>query len=66
MNGTWKRVTAWEDIIAGLRQRTIATEIQPMLCGTAFKTGVTAHAGRGARPAAAPTDIPTCRWYRSR
>ncbi|MCK9517279.1 MAG: elongation factor G [Ottowia sp.] len=25
------------DIIAGLRQRTIATEIQPMLCGTAFK-----------------------------
>lgn len=26
-----------QDIIAGLRQRTIATEIQPMLCGTAFK-----------------------------
>ena len=26
-----------EDIIAGLRQRTIACEIQPMLCGTAFK-----------------------------
>ncbi|MEZ7829768.1 MAG: elongation factor G [Brachymonas denitrificans] len=26
-----------EDIITGLRQRTIATEIQPMLCGTAFK-----------------------------
>lgn len=26
-----------EDIIAGLRQRTIATEIQPMLCGSAFK-----------------------------
>jgi len=26
-----------EEIIAGLRQRTIATEIQPMLCGTAFK-----------------------------
>src|SRR5699024_1522261 len=25
------------DIIAGLRERTIATEIQPMLCGTAFK-----------------------------
>ena len=25
------------DILAGLRQRTIATEIQPMLCGTAFK-----------------------------
>ena len=25
------------DIIAGLRQRTIATEIQPMLCGSAFK-----------------------------
>ena len=27
-----------EDIIAGLRQRTIACEIQPMLCGSAFKT----------------------------
>ncbi len=26
-----------EDIIAGLRHRTIACEIQPMLCGTAFK-----------------------------
>ena len=26
-----------EDLKAGLRQRTIATEIQPMLCGTAFK-----------------------------
>ncbi len=26
-----------EEIMAGLRQRTIATEIQPMLCGTAFK-----------------------------
>ena len=25
------------EILAGLRQRTIATEIQPMLCGTAFK-----------------------------
>jgi elongation factor G len=25
------------DIIAGLRERTIATEIQPMLCGSAFK-----------------------------
>jgi len=26
-----------QDIIAGLRQRTISTEIQPMLCGSAFK-----------------------------
>ena len=26
-----------EEIVAGLRQRTIACEIQPMLCGTAFK-----------------------------
>ncbi len=26
-----------EEIMAGLRQRTIATEIQPMLCGSAFK-----------------------------
>ena len=26
-----------EEIIKGIRQRTIACEIQPMLCGTAFK-----------------------------
>lgn len=26
-----------EDVIAGLRQRTLSTEIQPMLCGSAFK-----------------------------
>lgn len=26
-----------EEIIAGLRQRTLAGEIQPMLCGSAFK-----------------------------
>ncbi len=26
-----------EEIIKGLRDRTIACEIQPMLCGTAFK-----------------------------
>ena len=26
-----------EDIVTGLRLRTIATEIQPMLCGSAFK-----------------------------
>ena len=26
-----------DEIKQGLRQRTIATEVQPMLCGTAFK-----------------------------
>jgi translation elongation factor EF-G len=26
-----------EEVIAGLRARTLACEIQPMLCGTAFK-----------------------------
>ena len=36
---TWKRVTLPEaEDQAGLRTRTIATEIQPMLCGTAFRT----------------------------
>ena len=29
-----------EEIIGGLRQRTLAGEIQPMLCGSAFKTKV--------------------------
>ena len=36
-----------EEIKPGLRTRTIAGEILPMLCGTAFKNkGVQAHAGR--------------------
>ena len=39
-----------EEIVKGLRDRTIACEIQPMLCGTAFKNkGVQTHAGRRAR-----------------
>ena len=29
-----------EQIVAGLRVQTLACEIQPMLCGTAFKTKV--------------------------
>ncbi len=42
-----------EEILAGLRQRTIATEIQPMLCGTAFKNkGVQRMLDRGSGPAA--------------
>jgi hypothetical protein len=39
-----------EEVKPGLRARTIACEIQPMLCGTAFKNkGVQAHARRGHR-----------------
>ena len=39
-----------EEIVKGLRDRTIACEIQPMLCGTAFKNkGVQRDAGRRAR-----------------
>ncbi|QXL84311.1 elongation factor G [Comamonas sp. NLF-1-9] len=48
-----------EDIIAGLRQRTIATEIQPMLCGTAFKNkGVQRMLDAVLDFLPAPTDIP--------
>ena len=47
------------DIIAGLRQRTIATEIQPMLCGTAFKNkGVQRMLDAVLDLLPAPTDIP--------
>ncbi len=48
-----------EDIIAGLRQRTIATEIQPMLCGSAFKNkGVQRVLDAVLDFLPAPTDIP--------
>ena len=47
------------DIIAGLRQRTIATEIQPMLCGSAFKNkGVQRMLDAVLDLLPAPTDIP--------
>ena len=48
-----------EEIIAGLRQRTIATEIQPMLCGSAFKNkGVQRMLDAVLDLLPAPTDIP--------
>ncbi len=47
------------EIMAGLRQRTIATEIQPMLCGTAFKNkGVQRMLDAVLDFLPAPTDIP--------
>ncbi|MGY1489471.1 elongation factor G [Methylobacillus pratensis] len=47
------------DIIAGLRQRTIATEIQPMLCGSAFKNkGVQRMLDAVLDFLPAPVDIP--------
>ena len=47
-----------EEIIAGLRQRTIATEIQPMLCGSAFKNkGVQRMLDAVLDLLPAPTDI---------
>jgi elongation factor G len=48
-----------EEIIAGLRQRTIACEIHPMLCGTAFKNkGVQRMLDAVIEFLPAPTDIP--------
>ena len=47
------------EIKAGLRQRTIATEIHPMLCGTAFKNkGVQRMLDAVIDYLPAPTDIP--------
>lgn len=47
------------DIIAGLRERTISTEIQPMLCGTAFKNkGVQRMLDAVIDFLPSPTDIP--------
>ena len=48
-----------EEIISALRQRTIATEIQPMLCGSAFKNkGVQRMLDAVLDLLPAPTDIP--------
>ncbi len=48
-----------EEILAGLRQRTIATEIQPMLCGTAFKNkGVQRMLDAVVQLLPSPIDIP--------
>ena len=48
-----------EDILAGLRQRTIAFEIVPMVCGSAFKNkGVQAMLDKVIELMPAPTDIP--------
>jgi len=48
-----------EEIKAGLRQRTIASEIVPMLCGSAFKNkGVQAMLDAVIEFMPAPTDIP--------
>jgi elongation factor G len=47
------------DIMAGLRQRTIAFEIVPMVCGSAFKNkGVQAMLDKVVELMPAPTDIP--------
>jgi elongation factor G len=47
------------DIISGLRARTIASEIVPMMCGSAFKNkGVQAMLDKVVELMPAPTDIP--------
>jgi elongation factor G len=47
------------DIIKGLRARTIASEIVPMMCGTAFKNkGVQAMLDKVVELMPAPTDVP--------
>ncbi|MHB8760202.1 MAG: elongation factor G, partial [Thiobacillus sp.] len=47
------------DILAGLRARTIASEIVPMMCGSAFKNkGVQAMLDKVIELMPAPTDIP--------
>ncbi len=48
-----------EDILLGLRTRTIATEIQPMLCGSAFKNkGVQRMLDAVVQLLPSPVDIP--------
>ena len=48
-----------EEIMSGLRTRTLAVEIQPMLCGSAFKNkGVQAMLDAVIEYMPAPTDIP--------
>ncbi len=47
------------EILAGLRQRTIAGEIQPMMCGSAFKNkGVQAMLDKVVELMPSPVDIP--------
>lgn len=51
-----------EDIMKGLRMRTIAFEIVPMVCGSAFKNkGVQAMLDKVVELMPAPTDIPPTR-----
>ncbi|MDG1821704.1 MAG: elongation factor G [Methylophilaceae bacterium] len=51
-----------EDILEGLRIRTIASEILPMMCGSAFKNkGVQAMLDKVIELMPAPTDIPDTR-----
>jgi elongation factor G len=51
-----------EDILLGLRMRTIASEIVPMMCGSAFKNkGVQAMLDKVVELMPAPTDIPPTR-----
>jgi elongation factor G len=51
-----------EDILLGLRTRTIASEIVPMMCGSAFKNkGVQAMLDKVVELMPAPTDIPPTR-----
>lgn len=53
-----------EDIVAGLRQRTINCEVQPMLCGTAFKNkGVQRMLDAVIQFLPAPTDIPPVKGF---
>ncbi len=48
-----------KEILAGLRQRTIAGEIQPMMCGSAFKNkGVQAMLDKVIELMPSPVDIP--------
>ena len=51
-----------EEIIAGLRARTLATEIVPMFCGTAFKNkGVQAMLDGVVQLLPSPVDVPAVR-----
>jgi elongation factor G len=51
-----------EDILEGLRLRTLASEIVPMMCGSAFKNkGVQAMLDKVVELMPAPTDIPDTR-----
>ena len=51
-----------EDILEGLRIRTIASEIVPMMCGSAFKNkGVQAMLDKVVEIMPAPTDVPDTR-----